>query len=173
MIAASALAGARCCLVVGYATLVGWHGWFAPGFSPLLVASVGVATFAVAFVSWRLFAPDGSCGPMRGAAAGFLTGLVSHPVTWMVYWTIASLTEEFPGERPGLDALWTFSLFYSFFSLIVFGIFTVPLTTLTGAIVGYLMSKGRNLGQSNVGPDKKDVDRTDAEQAAAADRPRD
>jgi hypothetical protein len=100
---------------------------------------------------------------MRGAAAGFFTGLVSHPVTWMLYWTMAFLTQELPGERPDLSAILTFALFYSFFSLAAFGIFTVPVTTLAGAVVGYLLSEGRPLDQSDADPDEQSDDPTDAE----------
>jgi hypothetical protein len=144
--------------VVGYARLTGSRGYFGPGFDLQLVSSVGVATFAVAFVSWILIAPARSTGAMSGAAAGFCTGLVSHPVTWMLFCWIVVLTPADSGQRPDASGVLPFSLILSFFSLVHFGIFTVSVTTLTGAIVGYLMSMERKPGEADEGRNDKNGD---------------
>jgi hypothetical protein len=107
---------------------------------------IAAATFAVGFVFWIRLVPGYRSGMRRGAIAGLLTGIVSDPVTWALY----SFTVLQPEGKHGLDefvrGLET-TLIYSFVSLLIFGIFTVLVTTPTGAIVGYVFSRTLKTGE--------------------------
>lgn len=117
-IAAAAIAAARCGLVLGYAFLGNDPQFWDYLFGKNLLLCVALATFLVALFFWWLLV-IGRTNGLRGAGAGFLTGLVSHPVTWLFF-----------------NGQWA----WAFWSLLLFGVFTVPTTTITGALLGILMS---------------------------------
>ena len=100
-VAATVIAGARCALVIFYASAFEWpSGYMTIPFDQHLLISIAFATFLTAFLIWRRLPREGS-NAKYGAAAGFLAGIVSHPVTWLVYFLIAvSLT---PAQETGFQ----------------------------------------------------------------------
>ena len=156
VIGAAAIGGARSCLVVGFFTL---SGSGIPNIDPFfradflrLILSVALATFAVGFAFWSW------CMPIRtsarlGALAGTLAGVVSHPAAWALFFLSDVVTKPQNGliliQNVNLiPSVISTSIFFSYWSLLIAGIFTVSATSLAGAIVGALLSEKLNTGDS-------------------------
>ena len=149
-IAAVVITGERCGLVVGYASAFEWpQGYGTIPFDQYLLLSIAVATCSVAFVFWRYW-PQTMSGTKRGASVGLFIGLISHPATWFIYF----LTSPLRGQPFQLDKVFAASILYAFLSLLIYGVFTLVTTTLTGAIVGYIFSMDGT-------PDEADGDSVD------------
>jgi len=131
-------------LVVGYASAFEWpRGYLTIPFDQHLLISIAFATFLTAFLIWRRLPQDES-DAKRGAMAGFFAGIVSHPLTWLVYFLAAAYLIPPQGtETVQLHQVLGGTLFYSFFSLLIYGLFTVLTTTFAGACVGYVCSTNR------------------------------
>jgi hypothetical protein len=101
---------------------------------PLPIAAC-MAGLATGFCAWSWLCADGPTAA-RGALAGLLAGVLSHPPAWflLIFWK--SLTRR-PGERPpGPLAGAAGSLGNSFWSLLLAGWLTGGAGALAGALLG-------------------------------------
>lgn len=92
---------------------------------------------------WLIVSGPGRPGFWRGAVAGFLSGLLAHPVTWHLfictnYLFVHTLRPEGSAGGESLNPLngllavpWL-----SFWSLLIMGWFTIPAGAFIGGIVG-------------------------------------
>ena len=104
-----------------------------------LAVGAGTASFAVAFVLWRVLCSGSSISLVRrGTLVGALTGLLAHPIAWYVAVVLNYLMVHplFAGKRPvGLIAGIGTSMAYSVFSISLSGWLTCPVAATAGWIL--------------------------------------
>lgn len=107
-----------------------------------------VAAFLSGVLGWGLLVNTGRrVTLLKGAGAGALIGLISHPLTWYgaILYLYVSGARNSLGE-PTLNPLagvWA-SLVYSSLSLLFVGWLTVPIGATLGGILAYIQSKQAN-----------------------------
>lgn len=106
----------------------------------MLVPAATVSAGLLGAMMWRLVVVGGGPG-WRGAAAGALTGLGAHPLMWAILGLGVGAEVGMPAGDLATGTVAS-AMFFSVFSMVIYGPFTAAL----GALVGW------GLGRALTGP---------------------
>jgi hypothetical protein len=110
----------------------------------------GIAAFATgAGLWWLILERPARYTALRGMCAGFLAGILAHPITWYLmifeanvcYWITDGCRGSLNAPPMNLAEAASGALVFSFWSLILFGIVTGPGGLVIGGLLGRLRGK--------------------------------
>jgi hypothetical protein len=113
-------------------------------------AWAGLAAFVTAAGTWWLIVEwHARHTVLRGMMAGFLAGILAHPVTWylvlveanLCYWLTDGCRSSLNEPPMNLAQAFSGALVFSFWSLLLFGIVTGPGGLIIGGLLGRLRGK--------------------------------
>ena len=123
----------------------------------MFIFAAPVSVFLVGVFLWRLFLYNKILRASKVITVGFLTGSLSHYITFLIisiimnacYLLTGGCTGSLGGKPASVLEMLTGGFAFSFFSLLFFGWITIPASILIGFILRHSESK-KNVAQQRI-----------------------